>query len=314
MLSRFRKESAPIELYGKLPIAKDYLRIGGGKGAGLALRDWLDQGFSSRAERDDRPSVAWPAGFMVGGYSGDPIMGTIWPSSDSGGLRPFPFASFTARRRRMLGTEWSTGPGQLAPIWERLAGIYTAHRSYRDGQTFLMAMRGQTLDMEGLMAAPEGRLDFDAWVEALWPETGVEGLVDTLASVGRAHAAGKKEPIRLPLVSNAPTAVQTHAWAHALCELGVIARGDVPTVFFPLMEPEAIGEQPAAPAFAVFFVTLLRPEHAAWIGPPTTRLGENDHGPETPRVITASRPLSEATPPLTESLRGPLVSARARIG
>ena len=46
MLSRFRKEVASVELYGKLPIAKDYLRIGCGEGAGLAFRDFLDQAIS----------------------------------------------------------------------------------------------------------------------------------------------------------------------------------------------------------------------------------------------------------------------------
>ena len=38
---RFRRESPQLQLYGKLPLAKDYLRVGASKGAGLDLRDWL---------------------------------------------------------------------------------------------------------------------------------------------------------------------------------------------------------------------------------------------------------------------------------
>ena len=81
MLNRFRKEIAPIELYGKLPIAKDYLRIGGGTGAGIALRDWLDQGFSSRVERGAVPTLAWPGRFLIGGFSGEPTSNDASTSS-----------------------------------------------------------------------------------------------------------------------------------------------------------------------------------------------------------------------------------------
>ena len=36
MFSFLRKESVALQLYGKLPLAKDYLRIGCGQGAGAA--------------------------------------------------------------------------------------------------------------------------------------------------------------------------------------------------------------------------------------------------------------------------------------
>ena len=65
MLSRFRREIAAVELYGKLPIAKDYLRVGGGEESGLALRDWLDRGFSPTSDAEHRPLLAWPGRFVL---------------------------------------------------------------------------------------------------------------------------------------------------------------------------------------------------------------------------------------------------------
>ncbi|MEM9379935.1 MAG: TagF domain-containing protein [Planctomycetota bacterium] len=310
MLHRFRKEIAPIELYGKLPIAKDYLRVGGGTGAGIALRDWLDQGFSSRAERGAAPTLAWAGRFLLGGYSGDPIMGCSWPSSDSGGLRPFPFAVFTARRRRTAASEWAAGGAGLRPIWDDLRGAYTAHRSYADGSAYLDAMRGTEIDMARNADAPPQQVDFDAWVTALWPDEGVDGLVHVLTELARLAARGHRGPVRLPLVSDLPSTSQAHAWWSAMCDLGLTVRGELPTVFFPQVEEDAAGD---ASAYACFFLAPLDPAHQVWIGPRRDPLGAGDLALPEPRFAGAAPP-SEATPPLFESLRGPLASARAHAG
>lgn len=310
MLSRFRKEAVPLELYGKLPLAKDYLRVGGGNGAGIALRDWLDHGFSTMAERSEVPTLAWPGRFLLGGYSGDPLMGCSWPSSDSGGLRPFPFTAFLARRRKALAGEWAAGAEALRPLWDRLVGAYTAHRSYGDGQSFLAAMRGQVLEIEDRVVPPPQRIDLDVWVESLWPEDGEDGLVRVLTELGRLAADRYSGPVRLPLISNLPCVVQTHAWWFALCALGLIPQGDVPTIFFPQRGPEVHH----IPAFATFFRSPLQPSRTEWVAPPGSFIGPGDYAPREVRTASGGTATSEATPPLHESLRGPLLSARGRRG
>src|SRR5262245_31500865 len=102
MFSFLRSETAGVELYGKLPLAKDYLRVGCGEGSGLALREWLDRAFSGAADSVHPPQLAYPMRFVTGDALGAPLSGCAWPSSDAGGLRKFPFALFVERKRKPL--------------------------------------------------------------------------------------------------------------------------------------------------------------------------------------------------------------------
>ncbi len=309
MLNRFRKEIAPVELYGKLPLAKDYLRIGGGKGAAIALRDWMDQGFSSQVERGAVPKVAWPARFLMGGYSGDPLMGGFWPSSDSGGLRPFPFASFVERRRKSLTADWESGDGKLKSLWDRLALVYASHSRYSDGQSFLQSVRGQEIDVSAAPETDSDRIDFDAWMAGLWPDDGMDGLVQTLVETAGNGKFGPNDPLRLPLINDLPTLSQAHAWWFALAELGHLSRGDCPTLFFP--QPNGSSE---APHFITFFRGPLKPSEQFWIGPIDGEIRPGDFGRMEAIHVGETAPGSASVPPLTASLRGPIASARAKLG
>lgn len=303
MLSRFRKEIAPIELYGKLPIAKDYLRIGGGHGAAIALRDWADQSYSTLGDRADPPTLAWPGRFVLAQYSSDPLMGCAWPSSDSGGHRPFPFFAFVTRRRKALATQWQDGGAALRPLWDRLVGVFTSHRSYGDGQSYLAAMRGEEIEVGALHTPEAQRVDFDQWLEALWPDGGTDDLVRVLAQLAARRGAS---PVRLPLVAGLPSLPQVHAWTFALTELGVLTRGALPSMVFPVA-----GEDGENSQFVTYLLEPLDPSHEPWLARPSEPLGESDHAHAERRYVSTPTPPSESTPPLAESLRGPLVSARA---
>lgn len=305
MLSRFRKEVAEVELYGKLPIAKDYLRVGGGEGSGIAFRDWMDRGFSPTRGGEHRPTLAWPGRFIVADHSGDPLMGCSWPSSDSGGLRPFPFAAFLSRRRKPLLAAWEDGGVTLRPLWDQLTGVFTAHRSYGDGQSYLAAMRGRSTSIAKPAKSSPQRVDFDLWFSTAWPEGGQEELVDVLAALKR--LAPREGPIRLPVVAGLPVIPQVHAWWIALTELGLLSADEVPTAFFPLH-----GEDLTAPHFVAFFTGPLHPSDQPWLAAPASKLGPGDFATPVVRAVADVPPVSEATPPLAESMRGPLISARAR--
>lgn len=305
MLSRFRKEVADVELYGKLPIAKDYLRVGGGDGGGIAFRDWMDRGFSPTRSGENRPTLAWPGRFIIADHGGDPLMGCSWPSSDSGGLRPFPFATFLSRRRKPLLAAWEDGGVTLRPLWDQLTGVFTAHRSYEDGQSFLAAMRGRSISIPKPMRSAPQRVDFDLWVSSAWPDGGQEELIDVLAALK--SPARVEGPIRLPIVAGLPAIPQVHAWWIALIDLGMLSVDQVPTVFFPLQ-----GGEVACPHFVTFFTGPLRPSDQPWLAAPEARLGPGDHAPTLVRAVAEAPPVSEATPPLAESMKGPLISARSR--
>lgn len=305
MLSRFRKEVAAVELYGKLPIAKDYLRVGGAEENGIAFRDWLDRGFSPTRGGEHRPSLAWPGRFIISDHLGDPLMGCCWPSGDSGGLRPFPFTTFLSRRKKPLLAAWEDGGVALRPLWEEMTGVFTAHRSYGDGESYLAAMRGRSLSIPKPDEGPPQRVDFTAWVSSVWPEGGQEELVDVLAALKRRGA--HEGPIRLPIVAGLPTVPQVHAWWLALTELELLSTEEVPTAFFPLRDDEL-----SAPLFVAFFRGPLQPSDQSWLAAPDSKLGPGDFASRVIRAVADAPPVSEATPPLAESMRGPLISARSR--
>lgn len=309
MFSRFRKETRPLQLYGKLPIAKDYLRVGGGQGTGLQLRDWLDQGFSSTAERGSAPEFPWAARFLMPGEGDEPLMGCAWPSSDEGGHRRFPFVVYIERRRRALLSSFAEGMGSLQEVWAKLEGFHAACDNYPDGQSFLAAMRGHEIDVEEGDDTIPARINLEAWTSAMWPSEGQEGLVRTLASLRRLADDRYPGPLRLPLSGDLASAAQVHGWWTALAEVKLLGAGDVPTVFFPGGAQD--GEEPA---FAVFFRGRLRPGDAAWVSSARgqSNLGTGDFCIGGARLAGEVQPASENAPSLAESIRGALVSARSR--
>ncbi len=87
----------PVNAYGKLPIYKDFISSGLTEGPAREFRTWLDRGFSHRWSTDEtcRDVVIPPHSFLFRlpdskGYAA----GSLWGSSDEGGLRKFPFTLF----------------------------------------------------------------------------------------------------------------------------------------------------------------------------------------------------------------------------
>src|SRR5450432_409692 len=87
----------PVHAYGKLPIYKDFISSGMTDPPAQEFRAWLDKGFSHRWSADEgcREMEIPPHSFLLRmpvwkGYAA----GSLWGSSDEGGLRKFPFALF----------------------------------------------------------------------------------------------------------------------------------------------------------------------------------------------------------------------------
>ncbi len=245
MFSFLGKEAAPIQLYGKLPLAKDYLRIGAGQGAGQALRDWLDRAFSQAPNAKDALTLPWPTAFVLGESWGAPLIGAAWPSSDTGGLRPFPFVTFVERKKKPVQEDWEQGAPLAAAIWTRLHAIYDAREEHSDAQSYLAKMRNEQIDVAALEAPAAESIDFEVWLAALWPGKGKEGLLETLCGLESLRRSAHRGPIRLPLVADLPSRPQAHAWLKLLVEFNLVGRDLLPSLFFPLPPKPAAAPEPA---------------------------------------------------------------------
>ena len=143
-----RRENAQVQFYGKLPLAKDYLRLGLGEGPGQLLRDWLDTTFSG-ASREALPELAWPARFLIGDAWQNCFMGTLVPSTDAGGHRAFPFLVGIERRRRAVLDDLAAGLPVAGVVWQELRLVRERCTTHADGRALLAAERGAEVAVDG---------------------------------------------------------------------------------------------------------------------------------------------------------------------
>jgi len=290
-------ETPTLQLYGKLPIAKDYLRIGCGDGAALAMRDLLDGTFGTTRKGEDEFVLHETLRFIIGGK--EPLQGTIWASSDAGGHRRFPFMLCVDRRAKKFAHDFEHGLVQAEGVWRSLAEIFGDNQDCGDGQELLQRQRGRTLELEPEGVSGVAGTDFAAWVSALWPSEGMAGLHSLLSRL-REQSGTKSSLFRLPLVRELPLRDQVVGWTSMLESLGLIPGGVLPTIFFPTSALLPSSE------VASLVVTTGMPsaETVRWLtaeyGP--ERLGEGDYcagleSPESEVVSSADEP-----PPLRVSL------------
>ncbi|MBL8840997.1 MAG: DUF2094 domain-containing protein [Planctomycetes bacterium] len=260
-----RDEAPLLQAYGKLPLAKDYLRIGAAEGSGRELRDWLDTTFSGSALAGTL-ELPWPARFLLAPRSGAPLQGCLWPSHDDGGLRRFPFALFVERRRAVLRDALPSGGAGEAGFWEALEERFAGRDRFVDGRALLEAWRGQ--EVAAIGAPPSREPAADAWLAALWPGEGVAGLRRQLADL--ATSDDGRAPLRLPLTAAAPFLPQARAWGELLARRGRLAAPERTSIVLPLeLAPGAA--PPSTPALLLLRDFPSSHATAAWLAPPAAR-------------------------------------------
>ncbi|MEZ5978984.1 MAG: hypothetical protein R3F34_12275 [Planctomycetota bacterium] len=268
-----RAERPSLQLYGKLPIAKDYLRVGCGEGSGRALREWLDGTFGSTRE-GGRPLVLSEGLRFFGQGEDGPLQGAIEPSTDAGGHRTFPFVVFVERRAQRLAKDVDEGVlVEAERVWRLLRTVRDECCAATDGMQLLARQRGREFDLTQDDSALFDTNDFDVWIETLWPDEGRAGLDDVLAGVADVAARRPNGPFRLPLVRECPMREQVVGWIRALRVLGALTDSKVPTVYFPGRSMVASIE----PACAVLGGRPLGAREVDWIvAGPDEDLGEGD--------------------------------------
>lgn len=265
-----RRESPAVQLYGKLPIAKDYLRIGLGDGAGLDLRGWLDAAFSVSGAAEHAPRLAWPSRFVLGDVSKSSSQGVLWPSTDAGGLRPFPFLMAVVRQSRALLADMDRELRAARAVWDQLLVLHERLVESDDGVSGLQGIRGREIAVEEGYEPAVGSVPVDTWSRVVWPGVGVDGFMETLRSLESIRSRPGRGPLRLPLAERVGFCEQVVGWLGVLSELGFFGTRQLPTFFLPHAKMSA--ERDGAP-FLTVFRAPLRPGDARWLA------ALDDHGP-----------------------------------
>jgi hypothetical protein len=297
------RESPQLELYGKLPIAKDYLRIGCGDGAGRELREWLDRTFGTVRSSSEQIVLDEPLRFL-GQSTDEPLLGCLWPSSDAGGLRVFPFTLFVRRRRKTLGADIEDGLVVAEGVWRWLAETRERCLAYADGERMLVANRGRELALGSIGKVEGAHADFDPWIAALWPSEGRNGLLSVFERLLELGRDGYRGPYRLPLARELPLRDQVLGWCSALEGLRALSKGEVPTLFFP---PRSLVPT-SAPASLVVSRGPLVDNQVSWLTAwSRMELGPADFSGHLDRAVGGTTP-SEGRSSLRESIRSALAA------
>ncbi len=264
------RENAPIQLYGKLPLAKDYLRISCGEGTGRVLREWLDAGFGAAQSVEDQLVLGEPLRF-VGGGEEDPVQGLLWPSGDSGGHRKFPFTLFVTRRAKALEADLGGELGESEGLWTQLAEVREECAEFEDGSRMLSALRRRKLEVPA-DGVPLTRVDYRTWLQGCWPAEESAGLFEVMSELEQLVSARYRGPLRLPVVRDLPMRDQVLGWLSLLGTLKALPGQSMPWMFFP---HRSMARQRGR-SFLLIVGGPLHADHAAWLLPPTERLGEGD--------------------------------------
>ena len=294
-----------LQLYGKLPVAKDYLRIGCSEGAARAWREWLDRVFSTDASDGRGPQLPWPMHFVLGAQGGDTLVGSLWNSTDAGGERRFPFTLFLRRKRSAARRSLAAALAEEVALWEAVEGINERTDRYRDGQELLRELRGDLVQPAASGGGVE-RIDLDDWLAALWPERRLDGLRETVEELAVSSGSGAAPPRRLQLAPRLPVMEQVCAWLFLLRRTGHSSRSGVPNLFLPnLWSGDALKEAAGQPPWVMVSFRELRPSDVDLLAPDEVGECFPHHVPSASRELPP--PASEpGAIPLSESLRAAL--------
>lgn len=220
-------ESA-ASLFGKLPVAADFLRRRCAAGAGASFREWLGQAASA----GDGIAVAWRTLHLAEGYP-EAIVAHVEPSADATGHRRFPVAVYAAIPRDALGKDAPERFARAVPAWNTLAGTARAVRSAS------IAELDATLDLQTVridadapnpdgpvplraIAAIEGRLR-PGFAARMWR---LRAVLNDLAA--RRFRGPDIPCLPLPLPPEGSTEAYGFTWLKILAALGVGGEGDAP--------------------------------------------------------------------------------------
>jgi hypothetical protein len=259
----------PISLFGKLPIAPDFLRRRCLGGAGAAFREWL----SAVEASGDGVRAAWRLLHLAEGYP-EAVLAQVAPSVDATGTRRFPLALYASVPRRGLGSGAAEGVSNAVPAWCDLAEVARSLES------------ASIAELDGILDGRQVRLDGGAAAETA-AETAAEkvDLRDVAAAFGGSDAfaprlwrlravladlAGRRYRgpeipcLSLPLSPRLSLEAQAIAWLEVLDAHGVGGPDDAP-LNVALPAPDVGESSPRAVELRLLPRPLLHRDGVEWL-------------------------------------------------
>jgi hypothetical protein len=210
-----------VNAYGKLPIYKDFISCGMTDAPAREFRVWIDKGFSHRWSNDEAcvGSEIPPMSFLLRlpesrGYAA----GSMWGSSDEGGLRKFPFALFLSFPRDHPASEPLAAVEYLSDLEKRASELRFTFGPGASLSSFYQTYRGTEIDIpvkpraEVTKELKSELSDFSIaeFAESLFGDASSAAWPELLASAGAlADSAGA---LRVPLSGRLPRAREVEFW------------------------------------------------------------------------------------------------------
>ncbi|HXM80205.1 MAG TPA: TagF domain-containing protein, partial [Thermoanaerobaculia bacterium] len=261
-----------VNAYGKLPIYKDFISSGLTEPAAREFRAWLDKGFSHRWATDDgcRESEIPPYNFLVRlPDSRGCAAGSLWGSSDEGGLRKFPFALFLSFPGAHGAADPIAAVEYLGDLERRASELRFLFGPGASLSSFYQAYRGAELDVpvrSREQVAREFRSELAGFsigdfAESILGSRAPRAWPQLLAATAAASERGGA--LRLPLGGRLPRAREVEFWLLWLERQDAKRRRPVTGVFYPH------GHNPGR---AVFFFRDVVPDDFLLFHPTRTDL------------------------------------------
>ena len=279
----------PVNAYGKLPIYKDFISSGLTEPAAREFRAWLDKGFSHRWATDEgcRDAEIPPCNFLMRlPDSRGCAAGSLWGSSDEGGLRKFPFALFLSFPAAHGAADPIAAVEYLGDLERRASELRFLFGPGASLSSFYQAYRGAELDipirsreqvsrefrseLAGFSIGDFAESVLGSRAAGAWPQL-------LAATTAAAESAGA---LRLPLGGRLPRAREVEFWLLWLDRQDAKRRRPVTGVLYPH------GHNPGR---AIFFFRDVVPEDFLLFHPTRTDL---------PKVYEALAHVPEAAEPV----------------
>lgn len=216
-------ENLELRGYGKLPIYKDYILLGCEPEGASEFKHWLDVAFGLRiaslGDRNVRPESPKRLLWMLPG-TGQAAVASIWPSSDEGGLRKFPFSFFATVPKSALGAP--SIPDRLPHllgVWQTLESHYGESNSAADIGAFYEQFRERSMQTVAVDTTGDGGTSLEQWIQAFGAaDSGefagklTENISELIASGREYDSGGASLAVRLPLAPGISQSFQIEMW------------------------------------------------------------------------------------------------------
>jgi len=219
---RVKLQRFSLNAYGKLPIYKDFISTGLTDPAAREFKTWLDRAFSHRWSVDEnyRDVEIAPHSFLFRLPDGKGfVAGSLWGSSDEGGLRRFPFTLFLSFPAGQAAADPLTAVEYLSLLEARARDLREQYGSGASLASFHQTYRGASLDCP-LKTRDQIRREIhesdpgvllSTFAESILGADGASAWPSLLEELSRASSDGAGA-IRLPLGGALPRHRELEFW------------------------------------------------------------------------------------------------------